>query len=328
MKTYAKPVLVVAGVLALLISNTAPAQTPQDLIAIVNAEDEALNAHDLDLWLSYFTDDPVFEFVPSGPPLKGKDQIRAFFEATFVGFPDFGTTEGRVIAAGNIVISEHSTTGTHQGVWNGIPPTGRWSTMPHLDILEFEGDKIKRLTTYADMTGVLIQLGVIPVPEMAPLVPAYALPEPKPTGLSPWDADVQRSLRWNTHDLPAYAKGYRADALIFPAPLGTTVGRNEWIALSELIFQGFSGQRHVIRRVDMGDGLILTEYQNRARHSGPYMGIPASGNWTNMKSVSLLQYDADGLVVGGSYYYDELTIITQITTPPAPQSEEAGARLE
>ena len=250
------------------------AQEPADLLAIADAADKALNAHDLDLWLSYFTDDPVFEFVPSSGIFKGKAEIRAFFEATFVGFPDFGTTEGRVIAAGNMVVSEHSTTGTHQGVWNGIPPTGRSAPMPHLDILEFEGDKIKRFTTYADMTGLLIQLGVIPVPEMPPLVPTYALPEPEPTGLSPWDADVQLNLRWNTHDLPDYAKRYRSDALIFAAPLGSTVGRNEWIALAELIFQGFSGQSHIIRRVDMGGGLILTEFQNRATHNGPYMGIP------------------------------------------------------
>jgi len=295
------------------------AQEPQDLIAIRDAADQALNAHDLDLFLSYFTEDPGFEFVPSGAPLKGKAEIRAFFEATFVGFPDFATTEARVIAAGNIVVSEHSTTGTHQGIWNEIPPTGNYAIMPHLDIWEFEGDKIKRCTTYADMMGMLIQLGVMPVPEdMPPLVPTYALPEPEPTGLSPWDADVQENLRWNTHDLPEYAKRYHSDAQIFIAPLGSTVGRTEWIALAELLWQGFSGQSHIVRRLDMGDGLILVELVHRATHDGPYMGIPASGNRLNLKSVSLWQYDADGLNAGGSMYYDELTLMTQITANPAP----------
>ena len=41
-----------------------------------------------------------------------------------------------------------------------------------------------------------------------------------------------------------------------------------------------------------------------------------------------MQYDADGLIAGGSYYYDELTLITQITASPAPQPEEAEAPSE
>jgi hypothetical protein len=178
-----------------------------------------------------------------------------------------------------------------------------------------------------DMLGPLMQVGAVPVPEPLALTPTYALPEPEPTGQSPWDADVQGNLRWNTHDLPQYAKLYRKDAAIFAGALGATVGRNEWVALAEMLFQAFSGQSHVLRRVDFGDGLILSEYQNRAVHNGPYMGIPASGNWTNLGSVSLLQYDADGLVAAGSYYYDELTLMTQIA-PPTPEPQEPAEPLE
>lgn len=311
--------LLTISIVMLAVCTPAMAQEPPDLLAIADAADKALNAHDMDQWLSYFTEDGVVDLVTLPAPLDTRDKIKAFFGDQFAGSPDWHTTESRVLTVGNLIVVEHAAAGTNTGDSSLGPATGNSWTFPHLDIYEFEGDKIKKLTTYGDYASTFIQLGLLPVPDMPPLVPTYALPEPEPTGLSPWDADVQLNLRWNTHDLPDYAKRYRSDALIFAAPLGSTVGRNEWIALAELIFQGFSGQSHIIRRVDMGDGFILTEFQNRATHNGPYMGIPASGNSTNLKSVSLIQYDADGLVAAGSYYYDELTLITQITAPPAPQ---------
>lgn len=317
MKTHTRQIQVVTCLLALLISSAAMAQESSDLIAIHEKFGTALNAHDFDLMVSYFTEDCVFNLVPDPAPMHGREEIKAFFEDFLVSFPDIHTTEGRVLATGNIVVVEHSLEGTHDGDWQGVPPTGNTVVAPHLDIYEFEGDKIKRFTTYMDMLGPLMQVGAVPMPDPFALVPTHALPEPEATGQSPWDADVQVNLRWNTHDLPQYAKLYHSNAALFVGPLGATVGRNEWVALTELLFQGFSGQSHVLRRIDFGDGLILAEFQNRAVHNGPYMGIPASGTSTNLRSVSLIQYDADGLAVAGSYYYDELTLMTQIS-PPEP----------
>jgi hypothetical protein len=46
-----------------------------------------------------------------------------------------------------------------------------------------------------------------------------------------------------------------------------------------------------------------------------FMGVPASGYLMNVPVVWLTQYDADGLVVDMSFYYDNVTLITQMTTP-------------
>lgn len=282
MKTDAKSILIVMSVLTLFISWTAVAQEPADLEALRVEFINAVDAHDFDLAASYFAEDGVFNFVAFPAPMRGRQEIRAFFENLLASFSDFYTTEARVLATGNIVVEEHSLVGTHDGEWVGIPATGNAVEMPHLDIYEFESGKIKRLTSYLDLLEPLVQVGAMPAPEMPALVPTYALPEPEATGQSPWDADVQLNSRWNTHDLPQYARLHRADAPIFVGPLGRTVGRDEWVALTEQIFRGFSGQSHVVRRIDFGDGRILTEYQNRAVHNGPYMGLPASGNWTNL----------------------------------------------
>ena len=177
--------------IALALFGQAFAQEPTELIVIADAYGEALNTHDLDTIMSYWTDDAVYNYAPLPTPFEGKEAVRAFFGALFVGFPDFATTEGRTLAANNIVVVEHGLDGTHQGEWMGVPPTGNAVSLPHIDIYEFEGDKIKRAASYLDATSVMIQLGVVPTPDMPTLVPSFTLPDAEPTGLSPMEADVE-----------------------------------------------------------------------------------------------------------------------------------------
>lgn len=62
------------------------AQAPSDLIAIADDVDKALNAHDLDLWLSYLTDDAVFDYVPLPPPeWEGGD--KSLLRGSICGIP-------------------------------------------------------------------------------------------------------------------------------------------------------------------------------------------------------------------------------------------------
>ncbi len=106
------------------ICNQANAQESAELITIHHGVAEALDAHDFDKFLSYFTDDAVYDFVPYPMVMNSKEEIRIFFEDLLVSFPDFSTTEGRVLASGNILVVDHSLVGTHLGVWEGVPLTG------------------------------------------------------------------------------------------------------------------------------------------------------------------------------------------------------------
>ena len=84
----------IVAVIVLAICPLTSAQTPEELIAVHTAFGEALNAHDFDSTMSYFTEDAVFHFVPSPVPMNGKQEIRTFFEDLLVSFPDFHTTDG------------------------------------------------------------------------------------------------------------------------------------------------------------------------------------------------------------------------------------------
>ena len=92
------------------------------------------------------------------------------------------------------------------------------------------------------------------------------------------EADAEILARWNKHDAALLAKMVHKDAEIFPGPLGIKLDRTAHTALNELFFLGFSdGQLESVRRIDLGDGWILSEGNSWGTHDGPYMGMPATG---------------------------------------------------
>ena len=215
-------ICVLVTFVSFVICPRAVALDPDEMLAIRDGVDQALNTHDLDALVSYWTEDGIFDFVPLAEPLVGKEAIRGFFKDVFAGFPDFGTTEGRVLVGDNVVVAEHSTTGTHQGEWIGIPATGNYVTGPHIDIYEFEGDKVKRLTTYMDVATLLIQMGAMPAPDIPELAPSFTVPDHEPTGLSAMEANAEHIRRWNSHDAAAMAK--RSFSATLPVTFSRSTG--------------------------------------------------------------------------------------------------------
>ena len=318
------------SIVMLAICAQAIALEPAELIAIRDAADNAMNAHDLDTMLSYWTDDVIYDYGPLPTPFEGKEAVRGFFDDLFTGFPDFGTTEGIVLATDNIVVVEHGTTGTHQGPWMGIPPTGKSPAAPHIDIYEFEGDKIKHAATYLDAASVMIQLGVMPAPELDPalLVPSFPLPDPEPTGLAPVEAGLELDALYDAHDAVNYAKKIHPDAEILLAPLGVPLNRDAFIAVLELYWLGFPDlNQEIARSTDMGDGWAVFEGGWKGTNDGPYFGIPATRRYGEVRGAWLARFDADGLLTNLSVYFDNITILANLGLFPPP-NPEANKALE
>jgi len=189
--------------------------------------------------------------------------------------------------------------------------------MPHVDIYEVEGDKIKRLTTYTDYTGILIQLGMAPAPEMPELVPSFVLPDAEATGLAPLAAAAEAFGRWNSQDLAHYAKIFHPDAEFYLAPAGVPLTKEANIAMDELYLQSFGDRKaEVLRMVDLGDGWVISEVVFEGSHTGEYFGVPASGYPFSLRGAVLQRFDSDGLLTNHYAYYDNLILMDQITTAP------------
>jgi len=81
------------------------------------------------------------------------------------GFPDSRFPIESVIAEGNKAAVRHSLRGTHNGIFQGIPPTGRQVIVNGVAEFQVEDGKIVETWLHADLLGMLTQLGVVPTPD-------------------------------------------------------------------------------------------------------------------------------------------------------------------
>lgn len=111
---------------------------------------------------SHYAWEDVVEQVPfpnQGPGLDGlKDVIRAMR----AGFPDIVFSIQEQIVEDNKVASRFEWTGTHQGEFLGIPPTGRPVQVWGIVIDRLEDGRIKDTRIIMDTLGLMAQLGVFP----------------------------------------------------------------------------------------------------------------------------------------------------------------------
>ena len=278
------------------------------------AERRDIHAHDAAAWAANFTEDAVIDYVPAGAIFTGREGAEEFIAGLFHGFPDYRCIEEHMLMAGNIMVTEHTTMGTSMGEWMGMPATGK-SGIPHqhLDIWEFEGDKISRLTTYLDAYTLLVNSGLMPPSELPPLEPSFELPAPEPTGLSPLKADAEAVARWNAHDMYHYAQMLDPDGEFFIAVIGSPLNREQIIALYESYFVALPDHHvEVVRRVNLGDGWVLAEAVWTGTYEGPYLDIPATGNSIELRGAWLSHFDADGLMTDSRCYFDKLTVLRQM----------------
>jgi predicted ester cyclase len=129
--------------------------------ALIRKFESLINAQDLDAALSLFSPDYV-DHTPSVGLPPGIEGVRAFHTMQFAAFPDRRTTSLDMIAEGDKVVHRLSGEFTHQGMFLGIPPTGRHVTWSCIDIWRIADGKIVEHWVEADMMGLMQQLGLIP----------------------------------------------------------------------------------------------------------------------------------------------------------------------
>ena len=127
--------------------------------AIVNEHAAAENRHDVEATITTFHH-PRYEV--NGVPSDGTDAVRELLQGLMNGLPDLHADIGKMRHADDAVFSETLITGTHDGEWAGIPPTGRRVEVPVAAIFEFDEDRLLCEKVYMDFAAVLTQIGVLP----------------------------------------------------------------------------------------------------------------------------------------------------------------------
>lgn len=141
----------------------------QDNLKLDDEEIAAWNAHDAERAAAVFPDDIVWIDAGSPQPMHGKDALRQYLQGWFTAFPDIKITVTNRVATEDQVASELDFTGTNSGDLQlapgaTIPATGRKVNAKGTYFVRFKDGKPVEVHSYPDLAGMMMQLGLMPVP--------------------------------------------------------------------------------------------------------------------------------------------------------------------
>jgi steroid delta-isomerase-like uncharacterized protein len=99
--------------------------------------------------------------APTPPGVRGAQALKHVFGMLHRTFPDLRITVDDVIAEGDKVVSRNTVTGTHQGEYMGIPPTGKSITYNEIVVLRFDDGRIAETWGVVDVLSQMKQLGLV-----------------------------------------------------------------------------------------------------------------------------------------------------------------------
>ena len=96
------------------------------------------------------------------PQPFGPEEMKSTVRMVTAGFPDNRHKVEEVVAEDNTVVVRVTLTGTHDGEFMGMPPTGRKIEVNEIHIYHLKDGKAVEHRVGRDDLGALSQLGVIP----------------------------------------------------------------------------------------------------------------------------------------------------------------------
>ena len=103
----------------------------------------------------------------SSTVIRGPDGAVAFIPVMRAAFPDFQFKVLDQIAEGDKVATRWNLVGTHEGPFQGTPPSGRRVEMRGITIFRLAGGRLVEGWTNEDVLGLLQQIGAVPAPVQA-----------------------------------------------------------------------------------------------------------------------------------------------------------------
>ncbi len=115
--------------------------------ALIRRAIEARNTNDVEAFAAFF-------------PTDWHEGVRRAFNSLTEAFPDVHITIEELIGEGDKIVSRWSFQGTHLGLYQDIPATGKQVNYTGIDIYTIEDGKVVSVVRETDNLVVLQQLGV------------------------------------------------------------------------------------------------------------------------------------------------------------------------
>jgi steroid delta-isomerase-like uncharacterized protein len=102
-------------------------------------------------------------YVPGQPePMRGPTGYLAIIGMMRSGFPDIQWTLEEMVAENDKVAARFIMKGTHDGVFFGVPPTGKSIKVQAMNFYRFFNGQIIEEYGQPDLLGLLQQIGAVP----------------------------------------------------------------------------------------------------------------------------------------------------------------------
>jgi len=133
-----------------------------------HAED-LINEGKLDHINDHVADDYVWHRLGAAESIHGPDEVREFISGMRTAFPDLEVTVEDIFAEDDKVVRRDRLTGTHEGEFMGIQPTGKEIEIQSLVINQIDDGQMVESWGQSDVLGLMKQLGffVVPGPRLA-----------------------------------------------------------------------------------------------------------------------------------------------------------------
>lgn len=122
--------------------------------------DEVWSQGDLDA-IDELVSEEYVDYYEAEETVRGREGLKEYVSGLRESFPDFGKEIEEVIATDDAVALRFMATGTHEGVYEGIEPTGTEMSFAGSIFFHFENGKISETYESADTWGMMEDLGVV-----------------------------------------------------------------------------------------------------------------------------------------------------------------------
>jgi len=133
---------------------------------IVRFVEELWNRRRLDVADAIFAKDCVTHQLRSGVPAdavpRGPQPIKEHVTGWIASFPDLRFTIEQMLGEGDRVVMQLTMEGTHQGVWLGIPASGKKMQIRMFTVHRMVQGKIVEDWVLVESLGIFQQLGILP----------------------------------------------------------------------------------------------------------------------------------------------------------------------
>jgi steroid delta-isomerase-like uncharacterized protein len=134
--------------------------TRTEISEFFTGRDEVWQRHDFAALAAHHAEDGEVE-SPLFGNVKGRSAIQDSYVQWFSSFPDAECFTENLVIDGNKAVQFIKMSGTQNGDFCGLPPTGKRFEIRCAFLFFFADDRIAREIRIYDFTGILLQLGVL-----------------------------------------------------------------------------------------------------------------------------------------------------------------------